>query len=124
MKTLITAATMTLAIATSFAQEATVFIDVVPSTTTRAEVRAGVLSAVASGERLSNGERIAVPAAAPESSPAAMPGRTRADVRAEVIAAMARGERLSYGERNSTLQHTRMDGPAAGMAAARGNDLR
>lgn len=93
MKTILTAIALTLASAGAFAQEATIFNDHFVSQKSRAEVRAEVQSALASGEQIRSGEASYVAAA-----PAPVSILTRAQVHAEVMAALSRGESLRYGE--------------------------
>ena len=93
MKTLITAVALTLTSLASFAQEATPAPEFnFVSMRTRAEVRAELQAALASGWRPA-GEA----SDAPEQRAYAK-ARTRDEVRGELRAAVARGERLSYGE--------------------------
>jgi len=108
MKTLITAIALTLTTLTSFAQEATPApeFDNFVSTRTRAEVRAELMAAIASGRQLSQGEVTRAP-----EMERFVSTRTRAEVRAELAAAIANGERLSYGEAS--------DYPAAVLRAER-----
>lgn len=95
MKTFITAAALALATLSSFAQEATPApeIDNFVSTRTRAEVRAELQAALASGWRLSQGESSYAPEMDSFKST-----RPRAEVIAELRAALASGWRPSHGE--------------------------
>ncbi len=95
MKSLITAAAIALTAVTSFAQEATPApeFDNFVSTRTRAEVRAELQAALASGWRPSQGEA----SYAPELQ-RTVSTLTRAEVRAELQAALASGWRPSQGE--------------------------
>lgn len=117
MKTFITAVALTLATLTAFAQEATRApeFDNFVSMRTRAEVRAELQAAIASGWRPSQGEA----SNAPEFE-RSFSTRTRADARGEVLAAIARGERLSYGEASpDPLQAQRTRANSAATLAAR-----
>lgn len=98
MKTFITAAALTLAAFTSFAQEATPApeFDNFVSLRTRAEVRAELHAALASGWRLAQGEASYAPEQHNLTST-----RSRAEVNAELQAALASGWRPSQGEASS-----------------------
>lgn len=98
MKSLITAAAIALTTLTSFAQEATPApeFDNFVSTRTRAEVRAELQAALASGWRPSQGEASYAPELQHTVST-----RARAEVRAELLAAIATGWRPSQGEVSS-----------------------
>jgi hypothetical protein len=117
MKSLITAAAIALTTVTSFAQEATPApeFDNFVSTRTRAEVRAELQAALASGWRPSQGEA----SYAPELQ-RTVSTRTRAEVRAELLAAIANGERLSYGEASpDPLPARNAKSPVASTVATR-----
>lgn len=95
MKTFITAVALTLTTFASFAQEASPApeFDNFVSTRTRADVRAELQAALASGWRPAQGEA----SDAPEQRSAAST-RSRAEVNAELQAALASGWRPSQGE--------------------------
>jgi hypothetical protein len=115
MKSLITAAAIALTAVTSFAQEATPApeFDNFVSTRTRAEVRAELQAALASGWRPLQGEA----SYAPELQRTAST-RTRAEVRAELLAAIANGERLWYGEASPDALHGHNAKPSVASTAA------
>lgn len=116
MKTLITAAALTIATLTAFAQEATPApeFDKFVSTRTRAEVRNALLAAVANGTHRPPGEA----AYAPEYE-RFVATQTRAAVRGELLAAIARGEPTSYGEASPEPLPLRHAGPIPAAALAK-----
>jgi len=75
------------------AQEATLFDTDVVSTQSRAQVRAGVVAALAAGQDLRYGEARSHITGQPVNT-----GITRAAVRAQVIQALANGQNLGFGE--------------------------
>lgn len=99
MKSLITAAALTLVALTSFAQEASPApeFDKFVSMRTRAEVRAELQAALASGWRPSQGEASDAPELRNVTST-----RSRAEVNSELQAALASGWRPSQGEASNT----------------------
>ena len=115
MNSTITALALALTTIGSFAGEITLTpeIDNAVSTRTRAEVRAEVQTALASGWRSPQGEL-----GYPAEHRATGPSRTRAEVRAEVLAAIARGERLSYGEASNYPQFEHHRGAPAPTTVA------
>lgn len=116
MKTFITAAALTLATLSSFAQEATPApeFDNFVSTRTRAEVRAELQAALASGWRPAQGEA----GSAPEQRNL-ISTRSRSSVVAELQAALASGWRPSQGEAsNAPTPYDATSMPARATAIA------
>lgn len=118
MKTFITATALTLATLSSFAQEATPApeFDNFVSTRSRAEVRAELKAALASGWLPAHGEASDAPAM---HNPAST--RSRADVKAELQAAIAGGWQPLLGEASTEPGLLGSDSPHArtGAMAAR-----